>query len=124
MKDVPVGELDLSGELTELFNRSYESLLLKDLVQVFHENQPKTGDASPIPLYTLGSHVSKLTELLREGHEDVELSREEYIRLVTWIDANSPYYGSYFGRRNLKHRDHPDFRPLPNVELAGGERSP
>ena len=105
----------LTGELTTLFSRSYEELLKKDLVQVFHENQPKTGDASPIPPYTLGSHASKLVKLLRDGHEDTKLSRQEFIRLVTWIDANSPYYGSYFGRRNLKHRDHPDFRPLPKV---------
>jgi hypothetical protein len=108
-------ELDLSGELTTLLSRSYEELLERDLVQVFHENQPKTGDASPIPPYTLGSHASRLVKLLRQGHEDAELSRQEFIRLVTWIDANSPYYGSYFGRRNLEHRNHPDFRPLPKV---------
>ncbi len=110
------GELDLSGQLTTLFNQSYESLLKKNLVQVFHENQPKTGDAAPIPPYTLGSHASPMIRLLREGHEDVELSREEFIRLVTWIDANSPYYGSYFGRRNLQHKEHPDFRPVPRID--------
>ncbi len=107
------GDLDLSGDLTTLFNRSYESLLGKDLVQVFHENEPKTGDASPIAPYTLGSHASKLVHLIREGHEGVELSKPEFIKLVTWIDANSPYYGSYFGRRNVKYRDLPDFRPVP-----------
>jgi hypothetical protein len=109
------GELDLSGRLTTLFNSSYESLLREDWVQVFHENDPKTGDASPIPPYTLGSHASRLIELLRGGHEDVALTSAEFIRLVTWIDANSPYYGSYFGRRNIKHRDHPDFRPPPRL---------
>ncbi|NQT39141.1 MAG: hypothetical protein HQ581_16700, partial [Planctomycetes bacterium] len=46
-------------------------------------------------------------------HEKVELSREEFIRLVTWIDSNSAYYGTYFGRRNIQYRDHPDFRPVP-----------
>jgi len=116
-EEKPEGKLILSGELTTLFNRSYEELLKKNLVQVFHENQPKTGDASPIPPYTLGSHRSPMIELLREGHEDVKLQREEFIRLVTWVDANSPYYGSYFGRRNLKYKDHPDFRPVP--KLAG-----
>ena len=119
----PEGELVLTGELTALFNRSYEELLRKDLVQVFHENQPKTGDASPIPAYSLGSHRSRLIEVIHEGHEGheekgyegVELSREEFIRLVTWIDANSPYYGSYFGRRNLQYKEHPDFRPVPGL---------
>jgi len=111
----PEGDLDLSGELTELFNRSYENILSKGLVAVWRENDPKTGDASPIPPYTLGSHASRLITLIREGHEDVKLSREEFIALVTWVDANAPYYGSYFGRRNLKHKNHPDFRPLPTI---------
>ena len=107
------GDVDLSGDLTTLFNRSYENLLSRNFVQVFHENEPKTGDASPIAPYTLGSHVSKLVRLIREGHEGVDLCKPEFIKLVTWIDANSPYYGSYFGRRNVKYRDHPDFRPVP-----------
>ncbi len=109
------GDLDLSGELTELFNRSYESILSKDLVAVWRENDPKTGDASPIPPYTLGSHASKLITLIREGHENVTLPREDLIKLVTWVDANAPYYASYFGRRNLKHQAHPDFRPVPTT---------
>ena len=50
---------------------------------------------------------------MKQFRDDVSLSREEFIRLVTWIDANSPYYGSYFGRRNLKYQDHADFRPVP-----------
>ena len=112
------GKLDLSGGLTTLFNRSYENIVGKDLIKVWRENQPKTGDASPIPPYTLGSHRSKLITLIREGHEGVELSREEFIKLVTWVDANGPYYGSYFGRRNLKYKDHPDFRPVPVLDTG------
>ena len=45
-------------------------------------------------------------------------TRNEFIKLVTWIDANAPYYATYSGRRNLKYKDHPDFRPAPT---AGGE---
>ena len=73
-----------------------------------------------MPPYTYGSHRSKLISVLRAGHYDVKLSREEFIRLVTWVDANAPYYGSYFGRRNLAHRDQPDFRPVPTLESACG----
>jgi hypothetical protein len=32
---------------------------------------------------------------------------------VTWIDANAPYYGVYEGKKNLKWKEMPDFRPLP-----------
>ncbi len=55
---------------------------------------------------------------MRPGHYDVKLSREEFIRLATWVDANAPYYGSSFGRRNLAHRQRPEFRPVPTLESA------
>ena len=90
----------------------------KDLVKVWRENAPKTGEAAPIPPYTLGSHASRLIELIREGHEDSRLTREEFITLVTWVDANAPYYGSYYGRRNIKYKDHPDFRPIPTIPTS------
>ena len=77
-----------------------------------------TGEAAPIPPYTLGSHASSVVQLLRRGHEDVELTPAEFIRLVTWVDANAPYYGSYYGRRNIKYREHPDFRPTPTMETV------
>lgn len=35
-------------------------------------------------------------------------------------DANAHYYGSYFGRRNIAYRDHPDFLPVPTLESAMG----
>ena len=44
------------------------------------------------------------------------------IRLVTWVDANAPDYGSYFGRRNIAFRDRSDFRPVPTLESALGDR--
>jgi hypothetical protein len=105
--------LDLSGGLTELFNRSYEGLLGRNFVRIVRENDPKTGNVAPVPPYSLGSHASKLVHLIRQGHEGVRLSREEFIRLVTWIDSNAQYYGSYEGRRNLKYQGFPDFRPRP-----------
>ena len=113
------GDLNLSGQLTTLFSRSYEEILKKNLVKVGRENDPKTGEAAPLPPYSLGSHQSKLVDLIRQGHEGVKLSRTEFIKLVTWIDSNAAYYGSYFGRRNLKYKDHPDFRPIPVDSTTG-----
>ena len=130
----PDGKLDLSGELTEHFNRSYENLLCGDLVNFIQEwTGPEPGKGGPshvpsgsmmfspaVPAYTFGSHKSRLVEMIREGHHDVALSREEFIRLVTWVDANAPYYGSYFGLRNIAHRNHPAFRPAPTLASARG----
>ena len=44
--------------------------------------------------------------------------------MVTWIDADAPFYGSYFGRRNIRYRGHPDFRPAPTLASARGEPPP
>jgi hypothetical protein len=76
--------------------------------------------AEAVPPYTYGSHRSKLIETLRKGHHGVQLSREEFVRLVTWVDSNAPYYGSYFGRRNLRYRKLADFRPVPTLASACG----
>jgi len=114
----PHADPDLTGELTDLFSRSYESILERDLVEAVSEIGSKMGNVDDTPPYTWGSHASPLIELVREGHEGVALSREELVRLVTWVDANAPYYGTYFGRKNLRYRDHPDFRPIPTAESA------
>jgi len=130
----PDGGLDLSGGLTSHFNRSYENLIKGGFVNFIQEwtgprlaNPPEyftvggsMAHAPAVAPYTYGSHPSKLIALLREGHEDVKLPREEFIKLVTWIDANVPYYGSYFGRRNVQYKDHPAFRPTPTLASARG----
>ncbi len=121
------GELDLSGRLTTFFNRSYEQVMGRKLVaciQEFHGPQPRAQktNVAPLPPRSLGSHASRLIAIVREGHYDCKLSPAEMARLTTWADANAPYYGSYFGRRNLKYRDHPDFRPSPTLESASGVR--
>lgn len=121
----PKAKLDLSGEMTPYFCRSYENIMRRKLVtyiQEFHGPQPRAQKTNvvPLPPRSLGSHASKLITQIRKDHHDVALSREELIRLVTWADANAPYYGSYFGRRNLIYRDHPDFRPVPTLASAMG----
>ena len=121
----PKGGADLSGEATTFFCRSYETIMGKKLaayIQEFHGPQPRAQktNATPLPPYALGSHASKLITQLRKGHQGVQLDREEMIRIITWADANCPYYGTYFGRRNIAYRDHPDFRPVPSLTSAWG----
>ena len=112
------GGLDLSGELTALFNRSYETLIDKGFVQGFNEWQANPADSYVQPPNSAGSQSSKLFGLLRQGHYDVKLSEAESVRLITWADLNLPYYGSYYGKRNLKYRAEPDFRPSPTLTLS------
>lgn len=91
-------------------------------IQEFYGPQPdaQVTNAEPVPPRTVGSHASRLMAILRQGHYDVKMTREEFVRLATWIDANGPYYGTYFGRRNWIYKDHPDFRPAPTLRSAAG----
>jgi hypothetical protein len=123
------GGLDLTGDLTTFFNRSYENLMQKRLlayIQEFHGPQPdaQVTNAAPVPPRTVGSAASRLIRVLQQGHYDAALSQAEFVRLATWVDANGPYYGSYFGRRNVKYRDDPDFRPVPTLASASGRANP
>jgi hypothetical protein len=119
----PKASPDLRGELTSLFNRSYEGLMQGKLVNTIQEWNGcdwAMMHAAAVRPYTYGSHRSRLVEVLKKGHYDANLSREEWIKLVTWIDCGAPYYGSYYGRRNLSYQGQPDFRPVPTVESACG----
>jgi len=119
----PKAAPDLRGDMTTLFNRSYENILQTGLVDKIREWAGGTysmQNAEAVPPYSHGSHCSKLIETLEADHYDVKLSEEEWIKLVTWIDCGAPYYGSYYGRRNIAYRGQPDFRPVPTVESACG----
>ena len=120
----PKADLDLTGTATALFCRSYENLLARRMLPIIGENHPKTGNVHYLPAYSLGSHKSKLVAHLRKGHSDVKLSREEWVRLTTWVDSNGQYYGSYYGRRNLRYKDHPDYRTVPTFASASGTPPP
>ena len=85
-------DIVLASTRTGSFNRAYESLMARrDLVHRFvaYDREPST-----LP-YTFGGHASGLTKMLRKGHKDVKLADEEWERLVTWIDANALYYGTF-----------------------------
>jgi hypothetical protein len=140
------GGLDLSGTLTSLFNVSYESLLpdrrpggrdRQLLGPVISELHPRTGSAEYLPPRSLGSPTSVLAALLAPdriqladpaqaervrrlapAHRDVRLSPAELLRVTNWIDTNCQYYGTYWGRKNLRYQGQPGFRPPATFDLA------
>jgi len=147
------GELDLSGTQTRLFSVSYEKLLRErrggrgrrkfDLFPTIGENHPKTGNVHYLPAKSLGSHNSVLVAMLAKGkvtlkdpamakhaqrlakvHVKVNLPLEDMIRLTTWVDSNAQYYGAWWGRRNLRYKDHANYRPIPTFETATSYVSP
>jgi len=146
------GKLNLSGEMTELFNISYESLVPERrkgfydrgvLGPVIGENHPKTGNVDYLPARSLGSHASILVAMLSNGkvkladpnkaaraaklmdtHKDLHLSREDLLKVTNWVDTNCQYYGSWWGRRNLQYKGLPDFRPAQTFGMATSNINP
>ena len=110
------------------------------LVPTIGENHPKTGNIQYLPARSLGSHNSLLVAMLApdkvrlqgdqarlerlgklvQTHKDIRLDPAELLKISNWVDTNAQYYGSYYGRRNLQEKNHPDFRPLPTWESALG----
>ena len=82
--------VNLAPDRDLVFNVSYNELWRKKFIQVVG-----AGPAAIQPAYSWGSHPSKLTKTLEPAHYQVQLTPEEFDRVVTWIDLNAPYYPSY-----------------------------
>jgi hypothetical protein len=113
----PKGRLNLENVPHNKFSRSYDNLVATDFIR--YRNQGVAANKAVPPL-THGSRVSHFLEMFGKsasdstsGHAKVALSREETIRISTWIDANVPYWGSYRGPYKIEQKDNPDFRLLP-----------
>jgi mono/diheme cytochrome c family protein len=118
----PDGGLDFTGGLTARHNRAYDTILDHSLV-----SRSNVGDDAKItPPLAFGSHKSKLIAVLRdELHaKEVELGRNDWLRLVTWIDANAPYHDGFINKRPLqKPYDLPADRALTDrIAAVHGKR--
>ncbi len=66
----------------------------------YHSLAPKYGFWSYGDRYRtipgkFGARASKLYKMLKEGHHDVKLSREDMHRITVWLDSCSIFYGVY-----------------------------
>jgi hypothetical protein len=119
---------------------------------VVGENHPKTGLSKYYPggssvFYaqpkSYGSHASVLVSMLSKGkvtladptqaalaaklakeHEKLALKPEDLLKITNWVDTNVQYYGSWWGRRHIKYKDHPNFRPLSTFAQASNSKPP
>lgn len=97
-------KLILAGDLGLVFNTSYLELRRKSAVRWFPDKAgaPKIlvkavddGPPQVLPPYAWGSHRSRLVDVIKSGHNGVQMDRQSFERIVTWIDLNAVYYGSY-----------------------------
>ena len=117
--DKPKAKLDLTGTMTDVFSVSYENIMKRGMVKTYREASDWEGTPYSPPK-SIGSHASRFITAIRTGpqHKDLDLPIADFVRLATWVDASGVYYGSYWGRRRLQYKDHPNFRPVPTFAEA------
>ena len=132
----PAGKkLNLAGDVGLVFNTSYLDLRAKSALRWFPDppggkkllvKAVDDGPAEALPPYAWGSHRSKLVDVIRGKHNDVKLDKESIDRIVTWIDINAVYYGSYasvypsnaFGRSPLDNKQLKRLSELTGVQVG------
>lgn len=62
------------------------------------------GDLDILPPMDYHAGVSELIQMLKRGHYGVELDKEAWDRLYTWIDLNVPYRGHWVNPQYEKRR--------------------
>ncbi|MHC4740956.1 MAG: HzsA-related protein [Planctomycetota bacterium] len=141
------GDLNLKGTQTTHFSVSYEALLSRPKEPENDDNllgllidelgtdtryrQAHTlfGNRSVL-LKMLGLNVWNLTPSQKNGAAALasscspNLTTSEKAKVARWVDNNCQYYGSYWGRRNLRFKNHPNFRIAVAFDEAVSESSP
>lgn len=87
------GKIVLTGEPAGQFTRSYNALI--PFVAYTAWGNPHNNFEPLTEPDRFGARASRLTKLLDEGHHDVKLSADEWERLVTWMDANALFFGTF-----------------------------
>jgi len=88
------GGIVLTGAPAGEFTASYNALA--PLVPYSQWKGTPAANSEPLTRPNLfGARASKLTDLLLGGHEGVTLSEEDLRRLVTWMDTNALFYGTF-----------------------------
>ncbi len=53
------------------------------------------GDYHLLTPLEFHADTSELVQMLQKGHHNVQLDQEAWERLITWIDLNAPYHGTW-----------------------------
>jgi hypothetical protein len=82
------GGVVLTGEPESEFSRSYNALVAR--VSFRNSNGPPRTSPGQY-----GARGSPLTTLLVNGHYDVKLPAQDWESLITWMDTNALFYGTF-----------------------------
>ncbi len=94
----PEGNLVLTGQPEGHYTASYNALAPRVPHSAWGGKPGDFRQVNSEPISTpgfFGARASPLMKMLLEGHEEVQLTPEELDRLVTWMDANVLFYGTF-----------------------------
>ena len=125
----PDGDLDLTGTITERHSVSYEQIRNKGLAgPILAEFVANDGSdhanmhGGYLPPKSLGSYKSGLVKTITTTDSDDPhhklLTQAEMLKIIRWVDSNYQFFGSYYGRHHIAHKDHPEFRRKATFEEA------
>jgi hypothetical protein len=97
------GGLDLSGTPEHSYSRSHNALVGKEgMVKIAYRNEETVSSVAD----DYFARAGKLAPMLHQKHQGVELSPDEFGRIVSWLDLNAQYYGDYsFNRPERREID-------------------
>jgi predicted esterase len=90
----------LTGEPEGGFTKSYNALVSRVAFSAW--NRPEQNFEPMTTPLRFGALASPLGKMLAEGHSKLVLPPEDMERLVTWMDANALFYGTFDVREQQK----------------------
>jgi hypothetical protein len=92
----PEGKVILTGEPQGQFTASYNALLPLVPYSAWRDGDYRRDNSEPLSMPDrFGARGSRLMKLLQVGHYQVELTPEERESLITWMDTNVLFYGTF-----------------------------
>lgn len=83
-------KLVLAKDMNQVFNAAYINIYVNKVVSLVGG-----GPADIQQAYSWGSHTSRLSQIIENGHYGVKLSAKEKEYLYAWMDLNGVYYPVY-----------------------------
>jgi formylglycine-generating enzyme required for sulfatase activity len=112
------------------------STAYRDLHRFVHRPGPESDYHILNPM-EYHADTSELVQMLQQGHQGVQLDVQSWDRLITWIDLNVPFFGSWREKAGdrpvLKRRQEldaaiagieTDFETLPALDVKLGDAPP
>jgi len=92
----PAGSVVLTAETEGPYTKAYAALSQRVPYSAWGNSAFYPNNAEPLTRPDLfGARASPLMKKLLAGHKDVKLSAEDVERLVTWMDANALFFGTF-----------------------------